>query len=45
MVEKIIHYRNNEFLETTLYSYVFVKKVEKSPFSAKHANTFPKMIK
>jgi hypothetical protein len=45
MVENVIHYRNNEFLETTLYSYVFVKGVDKSSFSSKHADTFPKMVK
>jgi hypothetical protein len=30
MVEKVIHYRNNEFLETTLYSYVFIKSTTPS---------------
>jgi heme/copper-type cytochrome/quinol oxidase subunit 1 len=36
MVEKVIHYKNNEFLETTLYSYVFIKNSDTSPIGNKN---------
>ena len=45
MVEKVVHYRNNELLETTLYSYVFVKKNDNSNFHVNHENFFPKITK
>ena len=45
MVDKVIHYRNNEFLETTLYSYVFIKKGSSSSFYDKYRTSFPKIIK
>jgi heme/copper-type cytochrome/quinol oxidase subunit 1 len=35
MVEKVLHYRNNELIETTLYSYVFIKKGNDSTFHSK----------
>ena len=44
MSQNLVQYRNNEFLETTMYSYILVDSDSKSAFVTKADNSITKLI-
>jgi heme/copper-type cytochrome/quinol oxidase subunit 1 len=44
MSQNLVQYRNNEFLESTMYSYVLVQSKTESDFFDKAGNSFPEIL-